>query len=321
MPLEYGDRGSDVTSQHSGPGSLHRVPGSREDVFADESLDARSQRALMKFLRFVSQYEEDGGSESNDLDIPLLDFLTNKFHVPSALHQPILALSLSPDGVPSTTAKFAVSRIRRHLTSIGIFGPGFGAVIPKWGGTSEIAQVSCRAGAVGGGVYVLDCGIDKIETSQPLTNGITESSTDEPLLVVKLTKGESVRTRRVVGSDWDLPEEEGQGVRIAASHTAARSIAIVASSFESLFPPTAENGPIPAGAVVLVEGDNTREAEGSIASPVYLNIHSSDTGECPAGQCKRLSSSLSLCPMRRKMIQQNEYLSTLSATSLKITNL
>ncbi|KAI5285043.1 Rab proteins geranylgeranyltransferase component A, partial [Ascosphaera aggregata] len=42
-----------------------------------------------------------------------------------------------------------------------------------------------------------------------------------------------------------------------------------------LFPRTSEAGPLPAAAVVCVPGD----------PPVYLVVHSSDTGECPVGQC------------------------------------
>ena len=41
-----------------------------------------------------------------------------------------------------------------------MFDPGFGSVISKWSGLVEIAQVACRAGAVGGGVYVLNKGFE-----------------------------------------------------------------------------------------------------------------------------------------------------------------
>lgn len=55
---------------------------------------------------------------------------------------------------------YALSRIYRYLTSVGLFDPGFGLVISKWGGLIEIAQVAYRAGAVGDRVYVLNKGFE-----------------------------------------------------------------------------------------------------------------------------------------------------------------
>jgi len=57
---------------------------------------------------------------------------------------------------------------------MGMFGPGFGSVIPKWGGLSEVAQVACRAGAVGGAVYVLGKDIKAIEVAQVDEDGVEE---------------------------------------------------------------------------------------------------------------------------------------------------
>jgi RAB protein geranylgeranyltransferase component A len=37
-------------------------------------------------------------------------------------------------------------------------------MVPKWGSSAKISQVACRAGAVGGGVYVLGVGAGTLET-------------------------------------------------------------------------------------------------------------------------------------------------------------
>ncbi|OJJ38156.1 hypothetical protein ASPWEDRAFT_103274, partial [Aspergillus wentii DTO 134E9] len=256
--------------------SLYRVPGSREDVFADDVITLKSKRTLMKFLRHIGkpqQDEEATPEESEDLSMPFSDYLTSKFQVPAELHNPLLSLSLSQNSPQQTPAEYAVLRVKRHLASIGVFGPGFGSLIPKWGGGSEIAQVGCRALAVGGGVYVLDSSI------QSITDLPGADSDEDARMQAQLSIGESIRTKFLVGSKWDLPAEV-LGAQ-PSYEKVARSITVVSSPLGSLFPVTAEGGPIPAGAVVVFPGTSLGEADDS---PVYLLVHSSDTGECPTGQ-------------------------------------
>ncbi|OJD14146.1 hypothetical protein AJ78_05473 [Emergomyces pasteurianus Ep9510] len=261
--------------------SLNRVPGSREDVFADDTMPNKSKRALMKFLRHLAQspLNDGAGEAGSDLDIPFAQYLESKFHVPWDLQDPLTSLSLSPCSLDETTSRYAVSRIERHLGSIGVFGIGFGALLAKWGGGAEISQVGCRACAVGGGVYALNRGASHVEMPRP-----GPQNPDE-LLQVQLSDGETVRSKFVVGSPWDLPIELQSS---APTYTkVARSIMIISSPLESLFPPTSEGGPIPAGAVVFVPPSSK-----TTQPPVYLIVHSSDTGECPAGQCIMYGSTL-----------------------------
>ncbi|OAX83591.1 hypothetical protein ACJ72_02038 [Emergomyces africanus] len=264
-----------------GSASLNRVPGSREDVFADENMSNKSKRALMKFLRHLTQQPlNDGAQEAgSDLVIPFVEYLESKFHVPSDLHDPLTSLSLSPCSCDETNGRYALPRIKRHLGSIGVFGIGFGALLAKWGGGAEISQVGCRACAVGGGVYVLNRGVRHVE--------MPPSSPQNPdeLLRVQLSDGETVRSKFVVGSPWDLPFEFQ--ISTPTYKKVARSIMIVSSPLEILFPPTSEGGAIPAGAVVFVP-----TASKTTRPPVYLIVHSSDTGECPAGQCVIYGSTL-----------------------------
>ena len=278
-------------------GSLQKIPSSREDVFSDDTLSMRDKRSLMKFLRFALQPDEDEQLEMQPMEPQSLkEVLRQKFNVPEALQSPILALALSSEPANTTDFDTAVQHIRRHMRSIGYFGPGFGAVIAKYGGNAEIAQVACRAQAVGGGVYLLGHGIKEVQQLADQTEG--------SLLQVTLSDNTVVRARRIVGSKDDLP--------VSTTDTASTDkedmhtlhlITIISGSLRSLFPATSENGPVPAAAIVLVEDQPTTEAP-----PLYLQIHSEDTGECPAGQCEYLR----FFPIRdSKMNQPFEYLSTL----------
>ncbi|KAJ5825214.1 hypothetical protein N7474_002352 [Penicillium riverlandense] len=249
---------------------LQRVPGNREDVFADTRISMKSKRSLMRFLRHISKPadEEDLAPEAEDLSMPFEEYLASKFSVPADLHNPLQSLSLSQLAQPETSASYAVPRVKRHLASIGALGPGFGAVISKYGGGSEILQVACRASAVGGAVYALDTGIQSVE----------DSDAEEHPVKVQLSTGESVQTRSVVGAIWDLPSQkqsESSGIKVA------RSITIVSAIFESLFPVTVEGAPFPANAVLMFPGSTLDSPQ---SPPVYLQIHSSDTGDCPRQQ-------------------------------------
>ncbi|KAG9746822.1 hypothetical protein KCU73_g7514, partial [Aureobasidium melanogenum] len=149
-----------------------RVPNGREDIFADPSLTLKMKGQLMKFLRFVAAFEEKPETWQPHRDTPFVDFLSEQFGLPAV--DTLLALCLSLETPEKTTTEFALPRIARHLRSIGVFGPGFGAVIPKWGGLSEVVQVACRACAVGGGIYVLGQGISSIEPAQSEDDDVEE---------------------------------------------------------------------------------------------------------------------------------------------------
>jgi RAB protein geranylgeranyltransferase component A len=238
----------------------------------------KAKRMLIKFLRSINQPAQMGGDDDKpvieeDLGIPFPEYLTSRFNAPPELYDALASLSLSQRSPQQTSAKFAVPRIKRHLASMGVFGPGFGSLLSRWGCGAEIAQVGCRALAVGGGVYVLGRGIQSIDAQKD----------EDGFHQVTLSDGERIRSRYVVGSLWDLPVEEN-GPQIA-THKVARSISVVSSPLDRLFPPTAEGGPVPAGAVVVVPGQNLA-GETADVPPIHLLIHSSETGECPNGQCE-----------------------------------
>lgn len=245
--------------------SLKRLPNGREDIFADRSIDVRAKRALTKFLKFVVDFDSQPVIWESHADEALPDFLSNCFQLPLAIQTYITALTLSLKPPSETTVGYSLPRIQRHLTSIGIFGPGFGAVIPKWGGGSEIAQVACRAGAVGGGVYVL-------------ATGITSKVARGRELDIKLSNHEDVISKYIVQGSIPGMEERAM--------TLSRSIVIIDSDLSSLFTSTVEGAPVAAVCVVAFPSGSLVVEDISQDCPVYVMIHSSETGECPAGQCK-----------------------------------
>ena len=312
-------------------GALKRIPGGREDVFADKSIDLRSTRSLMKFLKLATDTEAQGSTLEAWGSKPFPEFLESHLGISPRLQAPLLALTMSPRPPAKTLTSYALPRIHRHLTSVGMFGPGFGSVIPKWGGLAEIAQVACRAGAVGGGVYVLNKGFDANEKiDQPaLCTDETPLGGDFRPSTIRLEGGEDVKTDWLVGSMWDLPSQFiADVIEHATPSYVSRSIAIVSSPLSQLFPPLAEGAPPPAGAVVVFptgsigfesEHNETPTSPDNLP-PVYLMIHSSDTGECPAGQCKFISV-FSFERFPYMMTKTYEYLSTFSAILLKISYL
>ncbi|KAI3391336.1 hypothetical protein diail_7508 [Diaporthe ilicicola] len=254
------------SSEPDGAPTLARIPSTREDVFSSTDLSARVKRQLMKFLKLVLSFEEEATLPQwqEYADRPLAELLSEKMGLDEGLRMYITTLTLSLDGRIST--KDGLGTIHRHLTSMGLFGPGFAAVYPKWGGGSEIAQVACRAGAVGGGVYMLGTGIKEVRGT-----GTGEE------VELELSEGTVVRTKMLFRGPEGVPASEGIKV--------SRLVAIVGSPLPSLFETTIEGAPTPAVAVIALPPRSVKTSEGVESTyPIYAIAHSSDTGECPAGQ-------------------------------------
>ncbi|KAK2600665.1 hypothetical protein N8I77_010185 [Diaporthe amygdali] len=253
------------SSEPDGTPTLARIPSTREDVFSSTDLSARVKRQLMKFLKLVLSYEEEASLPQwqDYADRPLAELLSEKMGLEEGLRTYITTLTLSLDGRIST--KDGLATIHRHLTSMGLFGPGFAAVYPKWGGGSEIAQVGCRAGAVGGGVYMLGTGIKEL----------TAVGAEE--VELELSEGTVVKTKMLFRGPQDVPAGDNTKV--------SKLVAIIGSPLSSLFEATMEGAPTPAVAVIALPPGSVKTSDGVESTyPIYAIAHSSDTGECPAGQ-------------------------------------
>jgi hypothetical protein len=223
----------------------------------------------MKFLKFVLDYDSESNAEvwQSHADEPLTTFLASQFHLDTELQAYVLTLTLSFDRQVGT--RDGLAAINRHLTSMGVFGPGFAAVYPKWGGLSEVAQVACRAGAVGGGIYMLGTGIEK---------AVDQSENGEPVEVV-LSSGTTIKTHLLVRGAENQPA--------AGAEETSRLVAVVSSPLRSLFEVLVEGAPAPAVAVIAFPPGSVTTKDGNASEqPIYVYAHSSDTGECPVGQSK-----------------------------------
>lgn len=258
---------------------LNRIPSTREDVFVNKVISAKAKRGLMKFLKFVLAYklEEQVTVWTPHKDELLSDFLASEFKFDTMLQSYIVTLTLSMDGKISVEA--GLDAISRHLTSMGVFGPGFAAVCPKWGGLSEVAQVGCRGGAVGGAIYMLGTGVDKVQPGEGDS------------LSVSLANDLTVRTKTLVQATESTEHND---------MTLTRLTAVVDASLSKLFETFTEGAPTPSAAIVAFPSCSVSTASRVASStPIYAVVHSSETGECPSNQCKfysfNPSISLPLC--------------------------
>ena len=308
-------------------GLFRRVPNGREDIFSDGTISPQEKRNMMKFLRFISQYEESKSTCQPWASRPLASFLTEKFGIPASIHDLLYALTMLSDYPENITTEIAMDCFHRHVTSMGVFGPGFPAVVPRWGGMSEVAQVACRAGAVGGGVYVLGKGIRWAESSEPEGNNSNPpvSNTAKASKSLKLDSGEQVTTSWIVGSEETLPRFNGKmfssdsvttneskregspnGKNARHREVLSRSVSIVSSPLDVFLAHRVEGAPAPAVAVVYFpagafELDQASSESPPRHAPIQILIHSSDTGECPSGQCKCLEVLFALLPLEKTL--------------------
>ncbi|KAM4065321.1 GDP dissociation inhibitor domain-containing protein [Hirsutella rhossiliensis] len=257
--------------------TLSRVPSTREDVFATAAISSQSKRSLMKFLKFVLAYDSEPQTElwGPKADDKLADFLESEFKLDRELRSYVIALTLSLDGKISVGAGLAA--IHRHLTSMGLFGPGFAAVYPKWGGLSEVAQVGCRAAAVGGAVYMLGTGLSDVQRVPSTRDG------EESELEATLSNGTVIRAEALVQSS-SLPSD--------ATTAVSRLTAVVESDLPSMFKAVVDGAPTPCVAVAAFPPGSIPGVEAS-EFPAYALVHSDETGECPSGQCTIYFSTIS----------------------------
>ena len=251
----------------------------------------------MKFLKFVLDYDTESQAElwKPSESEPLAEFLEREFKLDGDLQSYVVTLTLSADGKISVGDGLAA--IHRHLTSMGMFGAGFAAVYPKWGGLSEVAQVGCRAGAVGGAVYMLGTGISEVQRMD---------SDGETNVQVSLANGVVVKSKTLVQSTKETSTD---------SVLLSRLIAVVNSPVSSMLQVVVEGAPTPCAAVVAFPVGSISTDDGTASGfPIYALVHSSDTGECPAGQCEYFPSlDLScLCSCSDEPNKTNTYLHCLN---------
>ncbi|RKF77556.1 Rab proteins geranylgeranyltransferase component A [Golovinomyces cichoracearum] len=248
--------------------TLKKIPNGREDIFLDGSIDNKSKRSLMKFIRFVVHFESHTGVWSELSEDSLEDFLASQFQLGVVLRKIISAISLTLHPPEKTTVAWALPRISKHLNSHGVLGTGFNAVYPKWGCGAEISQAACRTGAVGGATYILGTAIERTYTT---------TCESEEFIGVQLSSGVDVATRHLISTSENYQPHKNKSV--------SRIIAVTTAKLSSFFQCSIEGAPTPAVCVVNFPAGTLKVQDStSFGNPIYLTIHSSETGECPDGQ-------------------------------------
>lgn len=290
-------------------GTLEKVPNTREDLFGNSTLNFPAKRKLVKILRFILNYEDEDEKTlwQQHRTLPFCDFLSTVFKASNILSAPLLALTMSTQSSEKVSTEHALPRIARHLRSIGTLGK-FSALVPKYGGLDEFCQVACRACAVGGGVYVLGKGLsasyDSMSTVQIPVESLSDPGADATHDVMSISDATSpgqtptIAAEHVPGVRLHLKDGEAVSARWVVSESSpvkterslCKSVTVVNSSLATLFPPVVvEDRPfLPGSAIVVFPSGSLlspKEMDGHESlPPVHIHAHSSETGECPAGQ-------------------------------------
>ncbi|KAJ6262097.1 hypothetical protein Dda_2902 [Drechslerella dactyloides] len=233
--------------------SLMAVPNSREDVFNDSTLDPRTKRIVVRALKSILGFESNVMAASPSPGTSLQEYLeAPSFSLPPQTIAAFTSLTLLHDPPSAISFEKAENDIRKHFGSLGRFGPGFAAVVARYGSGSELVQALCRAAAVtGNAVYVLDNAVTNIhyhihrpqETANQ-TAGIAGS--EELGVQLHLRSGDQVWTRRFITTESNLPDGSSSADNSASEPVGESywmSVYILSSSLEKLFqtadPPTA----------------------------------------------------------------------------------
>ncbi|ORX33686.1 putative rab escort protein [Kockovaella imperatae] len=134
-------------------GGFRRVPGSKEQIFRDQSVSLMEKRKLMRFLMLSAGDHESSELIQGKENDALLDFLTESIKLPPDLASTVTYAIAHCSG-PSDPLGPAIKRTQRYLQSVGRYGSG-AFLVGQYGGAGEVAQGFCRACAVYGGTYVL----------------------------------------------------------------------------------------------------------------------------------------------------------------------
>jgi hypothetical protein len=99
----------------------------------------------------------------------------------------------------------------------------------------------------------------------------------EELNQVQLSNGEIVKSRLLIG--------HGEYRKLDNPKVVSKIIGVISSPWTSLFQSTVEGSPLAAVSVVVFPSNSLQGAP-SQPNPVYIMVHSGETGECPANQCQ-----------------------------------
>ncbi|KAJ1911808.1 hypothetical protein H4219_005822 [Mycoemilia scoparia] len=158
-------------------GVTEKVPDSKGDIFASQSLSLIEKRKLMKFLTFIRDNDPedhvfnstDAGQETTHIPT-LSSFVAKNFKIEGKLQAAVVHSIAFADNEEEVDARVGCLRIRKYLQSIGRYGK-MAYLYSPYGVGSETSQAFCRACAVSGhGVYMLESGVKGIKKEDGSAN-------------------------------------------------------------------------------------------------------------------------------------------------------
>ncbi|KAJ2329156.1 hypothetical protein GGI00_004012, partial [Coemansia sp. RSA 2681] len=138
---------------------VERVPDSKGDVFASESLNLIEKRKLMRLMTSIA---DDEGLAGDCAEVNFAQFLATKFKLAGKLLDSVLYAVARAEKRDELSARAGCERVRKYVQSIGRYGR-MAFLCAMYGGGSEIAQSFCRLCAVSGGTYILSEDVRSIE--------------------------------------------------------------------------------------------------------------------------------------------------------------
>lgn len=134
--------------------SFEKLTNTKQEIFTDQNLPLMTKRNLMKFIKFVLNWEDQPEVWKLYAERPIGEILVEKFKLekPQVFE---LMFSIGLCYNMNTKTPEALQRIRRYLSSFDVYGP-FSVLYSKYGGPGELSQGFCRSAAVGGATYKLN---------------------------------------------------------------------------------------------------------------------------------------------------------------------
>ncbi|KAK9453875.1 GDP dissociation inhibitor-domain-containing protein [Dipodascopsis uninucleata] len=243
--LEFKPLGSFHTFEQD---SFEKVPGSKEDIFTSQSLTLMTKRCLMRFMKFVIEWEDHTEIWKDYEGRPISEFLKDRFSLePPQITELVHSIGLLPS--LSTPTAIALKNIQRYLISMQVYG-NFPAMYSMYGTGGELAQGFCRSAAVAGAVYRLATEV---------------ASFDENEGIAQLSTGENIRvSEKFISSEGAMKIDK----------QCTKMVAIVEKDCKEWF---AEGE----SAAVVVFPENTLENN---KYAVQVLVMGSGSGQCPSGQ-------------------------------------
>lgn len=143
--------------------NFEKVPGSKEDIFTDQTLSLLTKRSLMRFMKFVLEYEESPELWGPYTSRPITDFLKDKFKIePQQANELIYSIGLCTNSdIPTIDA---LTRMKRYIVSLGVYG-SFPALYVMYGSAGELVQGFSRSAAVAGATFKLNTSVASYDKS------------------------------------------------------------------------------------------------------------------------------------------------------------